>query len=359
MTYNQLKIKRLKNIFLVLIIIVSVGCEGEPNLKRNTQEVEIVIFDTDMGSDCDDVGALALLHYYVNQGQAEIIGCIYSSGKIPYGAAVTQAINNYYERPQIPIGAYQKDDIGDPKDKMSAEKLARDTAAYGHQIITNQDAQDHLKLNRELLATSKNKSITYITVGHTKALYDLLVSKPDEISALSGRDLISQKIKKWVALGALKSNNQEGNYTKDWNFFFNGTAPYTEYLVHNFPIPVYYVDAGHKVMTGRGLVNTPTGNIVRTAYRDWLWNVGNKTLQDQRPSWDLAAVYFAIEGEGDFLTEAPEGYLDFDAEKGCRWIEQPDSSRQHYISQKPATDELFAGYLNQILEQVTLKNSSQ
>jgi hypothetical protein len=37
---------------------------------------------------------------------------------------------------------------------------------------------------------------------------------------------------------------------------------------------------------------------VRTAYRDWLWNVEKKTLDDQRPSWDLVTVYFAVEGPG-------------------------------------------------------------
>ena len=52
-----------------------------------------VLFDSDMGSDCDDAGALALLHAYADEGRAEIIGCVYSSGKVPYRAAVIEAIN--------------------------------------------------------------------------------------------------------------------------------------------------------------------------------------------------------------------------------------------------------------------------
>jgi hypothetical protein len=50
-----------------------------------------IIFDTDMGSDCDDAGALAVLHVYADRGLAEIVGCIYSSGKVPYGAGVVEA----------------------------------------------------------------------------------------------------------------------------------------------------------------------------------------------------------------------------------------------------------------------------
>mgnify|MGYP001800621188 CR=1 FL=1 len=31
----------------------------------------LIIFDTDMGSDCDDVGALAILHNYQIQGKVK------------------------------------------------------------------------------------------------------------------------------------------------------------------------------------------------------------------------------------------------------------------------------------------------
>jgi hypothetical protein len=91
---------------------------------------EKIIFDTDMGSDCDDVGALALLHYYADQGKAEILGCIYSSGKVPFGAGIVEAINIWYGRPDIPVGAYYGNEVGDPVDKMLAEKLAKDTVAF-------------------------------------------------------------------------------------------------------------------------------------------------------------------------------------------------------------------------------------
>ena len=78
------------------------------NEKSDNESLKI-IFDTDMGSDCDDAGALALLHAYADMGNVEIIGCIYSSGVIPFGAGIVEAINTYYGRPEIPIGAnYEK-----------------------------------------------------------------------------------------------------------------------------------------------------------------------------------------------------------------------------------------------------------
>lgn len=305
-----------------------------------------IIFDTDMGSDCDDVGALALLHHYADLGLAEIEGCVFSSGKIPYGAGIVEAINIYFGRPDIPVGAYHKEDIGDPVDKMGAEKLAKDTVAYGNTIIHNHDAIEQTELCRKILAGQDDKSITYITVGHTKGLYDLLTSKSDDISPLNGKELIQKKLKSWIALGALNANNKENKFTKDWNFYFNGTAPYTKYIVENFPAPVFYINAGSDVMTGKSLKTTPPGNIVRTAYRDWLWWHDKRTFDDQRPSWDLTAVYFAVEGLGEFLVNEGKGRLEFDIEQGSRWSTDIDNSNQSYIVQKNGISKEFSEYLN-------------
>lgn len=337
-------IKLLLKLFFILIVLQSGGTgriEGHP---------EKVIFDTDMGSDCDDAGALALLHYYAGNGQAEILGCIYSSGKVPFGAGVTQAINIWYGRPDIPVGACHGNEVGDPVDKMQAEKLAKDTAAFKNTIIHNADAMEQTRLNRKLLSAQDDSSVTYVTVGHTKGLYDLLVSGPDEFSPLTGIELVKQKIKRWVALGALHARNEQGHYVKDWNFFFNGTAPFTAYLIEHFPQPVYFVDGGSEVYTGKTLEATPSGNIVRTAYRDWLWSYEKKTIADQRPSWDLLTVYYAIEGPCKFFEVHEEGRLEFDAEKGCRWDSSRNNPLHIFVQQKKGTNHTFEEYLNERLK---------
>jgi hypothetical protein len=330
--------------FFLLLMVFYSGCRQAE--VGNGPEVVKIIFDTDMGSDCDDVGALSLLHSYADRGMAEIIGCVYSSGKVPYGAGIVEAINIFHGRPDIPVGAVHDTIVGDPVDKMSAEKLAKDTAAFKNRIVHNKDAVEQTRLNRQLLLGQADKSVVYVTVGHTKGLYDLLLSGPDAISNLNGHELIGKKVKRWVALGALGANNNQRQYRKDWNFFFNGTAPYTKYLVDNFPGEIHFVDAGRNVMTGKSLINTHAGNIVRTAYRDWLWNVEMKSLEDQRPSWDLATVYYAVEGEGEFLRNTGNGWLEFDVDKGCRWQEESGKSNQFFVIQREGIDQLFAQYLN-------------
>jgi hypothetical protein len=137
-----------------------------------------------MGSDCDDVGALALLHTFADKGQAEILAWVYSSGKVPYRAGVIDAINHYYNRPEIPVGADWEPDFGDSVDKMGAEQLASDTARFGHRIVHNQQAEEQVALARSILAAQPDHSVTYVTIGHTKALYQLLQSQPDSLAAI-------------------------------------------------------------------------------------------------------------------------------------------------------------------------------
>jgi hypothetical protein len=183
----------MNKVLSLLILVVVFSCPFAGYLSTARGEPVRIIFDTDMGSDCDDAGALAVLHVYADRGLAEIIGCIYSSGKVPYGAGVVEAINVYYGRPEIPIGAAHDDEVGDPIDKMTAEKLAKDTAAFGNTIIHSRDAEEMTALNRRLLAQEEDNSVVYLTVGHTKGFYDLLVSKPDDISPLSGRELVREE----------------------------------------------------------------------------------------------------------------------------------------------------------------------
>ena len=69
-----------------------------------------IILDTDIDTDCDDVGALAMLHALADNGEADILGVICN---IPsqWCAPCVEAINHYYGRPEIPIGAIHADDF--------------------------------------------------------------------------------------------------------------------------------------------------------------------------------------------------------------------------------------------------------
>src|SRR5688572_31846471 len=69
-------------------------------------KAERIILDTDFGNDCDDTGALAILHQMAYSGEAEILAVMYPMPD-EFGASAIDAVNTYYGKPNIPVGAYK------------------------------------------------------------------------------------------------------------------------------------------------------------------------------------------------------------------------------------------------------------
>ena len=74
-------------------------------IKHPIQPVPIIL-DTDICPDCDDAGAVALLHVLSSKGEATILGmgCCTSN---PWGAPCLDALNTYCGRSEIPVGTYK------------------------------------------------------------------------------------------------------------------------------------------------------------------------------------------------------------------------------------------------------------
>lgn len=75
------------------------------------QNKPLIIFDTDMDTDCDDAGALAIIYEYVKREKAELIGII-ADAPTADCAACCEAFGNYYGI-TCPIGAINKSDFGE------------------------------------------------------------------------------------------------------------------------------------------------------------------------------------------------------------------------------------------------------
>ena len=66
-----------------------------------------VILDTDIGPDCDDVGALAVMFSYAKELGVEVLG-VNNCTSNPYGAPAIDGIREYCKMPEFKIGAYPK-----------------------------------------------------------------------------------------------------------------------------------------------------------------------------------------------------------------------------------------------------------
>src|SRR5690554_7371046 len=121
----------------ILIILLCSFLSTALFAQKNQKPVP-VIFDTDMGPDYDDVGAIALLHAYADQGDAEILATI-ASTKFEGVAAVLNVLNTYFKRPYIPIAVPRGEAITTKDFQHWTDSLI---ANYPHQIQHNRETPD-------------------------------------------------------------------------------------------------------------------------------------------------------------------------------------------------------------------------
>ena len=78
------------------------------SVAQATKKPVPVIFDTDMGPDYDDVGAIAMLHAFADKGEAQILATI-ASTKYEGVGPVLSVLNTYFKRAMLPIGVPRGD----------------------------------------------------------------------------------------------------------------------------------------------------------------------------------------------------------------------------------------------------------
>ena len=161
-------------LILILIATVSYG-QQKPAKPVN------IIFDSDMGPDYDDVGAIAILHALTDKGEVNILATV-ASTKYEGVAGVLNVFNTYFNRPNIPIGV--------PKGKaLELRDWQHWTntvlAKYPHQIKSNDEVPDAIAIYRKILASQPDHSVTIVTIGFLTNLSNLLNTGADEYSRLS------------------------------------------------------------------------------------------------------------------------------------------------------------------------------
>lgn len=290
-----------------------------------------IIIDTDMATDCDDAGAMAVLHALAGAGEARIAAIVVNN-KDPDSAGAVAAINAFYGRPDIPLGAYQGDEIGAPAG-VFVHTLAADTPAYGHAIRSRSEAPSALAVYRRTLAGLPDGSAVIVSIGHLNNLHDLLFSGPDEHSPLSGMDLVRKKVAHVVMMA--------GDYPsgKEHNFFARGSDAVSAAVVNEWPTPIVFsgYTLGAALMTGPGLAVLPEGHPVRRAYALHPTN----PMERGRPSWDQTAVLAAVRGAKCFWTLSQPGFNRVAADGSNVWESRPDG-RHVYLIERDAPAQVSA-----------------
>jgi purine nucleosidase len=164
-----------------------------------------LIIDTDLSIDVDDVGALCAAHALADLGKVDLLAVVHDTG-FDAGIAAVSAINDYYGRSNIRLGAY-RGPVGRLKDTLGPWWVNKGRGAYVADLLAvfphsqASDAEPALRVYRTVLNAASAASVNIVSIGHTTNLLDLLRSGPDTDSPLSGVDLVKTRVQRMVIMG--------------------------------------------------------------------------------------------------------------------------------------------------------------
>lgn len=294
-------------------------------------KIHKIILDTDIGFDCDDAGALALLHRLCDRGEAQLLAvtACYDSLSV---AGCIDAINTYYGRP-VPVGVL-----------YGAKKAVDDLPVYAPTLCrefpnrypesTYPAAEDAVSLLRRTLHRAAEHSVTLVVTGSLATAAALLKSGPDGQCPLSGAELIRQKLCRTVIMGGR----------------FHGSWP-MELKADGFSNITWEWNIKADVKAAQCVCQDWPGELVFSSYEIGLWCVSMKTYCQKAPqgdparrayqlhgstggrsSWDHTAVLEAVR-PGQYYHLHPWGKITVDDDGVTAWQEAP-AGKQTYLLPK-------------------------
>jgi len=266
-----------------------------------------ILFDTDMANDCDDAGALAVLHALADLGEVEILAVV-TNRKDPSNAsaAAVSAINHWYGRPGIPIGTDKDGSKTPPKWNRPSSYAPALRDEFPNDARPDDEMPDALAIYREALASQPDGSVTICSVGALSNLEDLVRAEPD---------LVESKVAKLLVMG--------GGFPRtarpETNIKLDPAAAVT--VANEWPTPILWqgFEVGAAMSTGAELQDTPPENPVRRAYELRPYHE-YRAIDYGKPNHDLATILLAVRGpQPEFWTVVKNGRAVIDSDGHTHW----------------------------------------
>jgi inosine-uridine nucleoside N-ribohydrolase len=293
-----------------------------------------IIFDTDFGGDADDLGALVMLHNFVDKGECELLGIMCWSTE-QFAVSAIDAVNRFYNHSNIPIGT-RKDSV--KYQEWCYSKPITDKFPYK---LNHKNVEDATVLYRKLLSQNKDSSVTIVTVGPLKNIENLIRSEGDSITCLTGKELIEKKVKEFVIMGG-----QFPSGKWEWNFW--GEMPgVTKFVIDNLNVPIVFsgFEVGEKIKTGEVFNsinhNTPlyVGFLHFSNNAPWMKKFYNGKIIDNS-TFDQTAVLYAVRnGVGFYWDKVQNGYCKPDEKGGNVWV-VGNKTKHSYLKLKMKPEEI-------------------
>ncbi len=208
--------------------------------NADAENVVHVIFDTDIGNCTDDLLAMQALFALQAKGECQVEAVMSSAENEGCHIFLDRAMH-YYKADDIPLGFVEGEK--DLFEMIPYYKLADEMNDDGTPLLegTGVDISSRptgWQLYRETLAKLPDDSAVIICVGMATNIGDLLDSEPDDISPLSGRELVKQKVKALYLMAGcfekVELRDKPGEYLEtEYNVL--GDIPLAKDILENWP----------------------------------------------------------------------------------------------------------------------------
>jgi len=307
------------NLLLLFTLAVLSGCGPE----KPKQEAVKIIFDTDFGPDYDDVGALAMLHALADSGKAEILATISCNRHELVGPSM-DVVNTWFGRPDLPVGAPGSNALNLGAVQHWPDSLV---AKYPHRIRSTAEMPDAVEVYRKILNAQPDTSVTIVTVGFLTNLDGLLSSQPDSISPLTGKELVSKKVKKLVSMA--------GRFPEGGEFNVDMDSTASKQVFENWPTSIIFTgfEIGWEILTGlrvskMEMANNPVKDVFRICIPL------SEEDRNGRRSWDETAVLIAVYGTRGFFSTVP-GTITINQDGTNGWINSANGKHSYVVQEMP------------------------
>jgi inosine-uridine nucleoside N-ribohydrolase len=196
--------------------------------------------------------------------------------------------------------------------------------------------EDALPLLRRLLAAEPDGTVVIAQVGFSTNLARLLDSPPDDITPLSGRELVTRKVKLLsVMAGAFtKIPDDKGKPTDHREYNVVEDLSSARRLAEGWPTPIVW--SGFEI----GLsIPYPSQSILRDyGYVEHhplaeAYHLYTPPPHD-RPTWDLTSVLYAVLPDAGYFGLSPQGKVVV-TEDGLTNFNEESGGRDRYLTVSP------------------------
>lgn len=289
------------------------------------------IIGTDWWTDCDDAVALRIAARAHAAGEICIRG-IGINACMEYSVSSLGGFLAHEGAPDIPLGIdTAATDFG--RNPPYQRRLAELPSVYR----TNGDAEDAARLYRRLIAAEQEK-LEIIEIGYLQVISAVIESMPDDISPLTGAELIAAKVSKiWVMAGKWdEKEGHENNFDRNARSRKAGSV-----FCEKCPVPVTFLgwEVGASVMTGSLLKHDDP---LHMALKD-------HGSENGRMSWDPMLVMMALIGDEERAGyRCVRGKASVDSLTGANTF-APDAYGLHRYVIKTMPDEFYRDGIDRLI----------